>query len=73
MFDRNSIGEDALSVIGNTPMVYLRSVTKGCKGKVAMKLEYFNPVSSVKSRISYSMIIEAEKAGKIRPEVTTLI
>ncbi|KAE9548153.1 hypothetical protein FO519_008630, partial [Halicephalobus sp. NKZ332] len=73
MADRNSIGEDALSLIGNTPMVYLKNITKGYKAKVAMKLEYFNPVSSVKNRIGYSMILEAEKAGKIRPGLTTLI
>jgi len=73
MSDRNSIGEDVLSLIGNTPMVYLRNVTKGCKGKVALKLEYFNPACSIKDRISYSMILEAEKAGKITPGVTTLI
>lgn len=73
MADRNSIGEDALSLIGNTPMVYLRNLARGCKGKVAVKLEYFNPACSVKDRIGYSMILEAEKAGKIRPGLTTLI
>lgn len=73
MSDRNSIGEDVLSLIGNTPMVYLRNITKGCKGKVALKLEYFNPACSIKDRISYSMILEAEKAGKIKPGVNTLI
>uniref|UniRef100_A0AC34PW82 Cysteine synthase n=1 Tax=Panagrolaimus sp. JU765 TaxID=591449 RepID=A0AC34PW82_9BILA len=73
MSDRNSIGENALSIIGNTPMVYLKNVARGCKGKVAVKLEYFNPACSVKDRIGYSMILEAEKAGKIRPGLTTLI
>ncbi|KAE9548658.1 hypothetical protein FO519_008136 [Halicephalobus sp. NKZ332] len=73
MADRNSIGEDALSLIGNTPMVYLRNVTRGCKAKIAVKLEYFNPACSVKDRIGYSMILEAEKTGKIRPGLTTLI
>lgn len=73
MADRNSIGESALSLIGNTPMVYLRNVTGGCKAKIAVKLEYFNPACSVKDRIGYSMILEAEKTGKIRPGLTTLI
>ena len=38
-----------------------------------MKLEYFNPAASVKDRIGYSMVVEAEKEGKIRPGLTTLI
>lgn len=73
MADRDSIAENVLSLIGNTPMVYLNNVTQGCKGKVAIKLEYFNPACSIKDRIAYSMIIEAEKAGKIKPGVSTLI
>jgi cysteine synthase A len=67
MADRNSIGENALSLIGNTPMIYLQNVSKDCKAKIAVKLEYFNPACSVKDRIGYAMILEAEKAGKIRP------
>ncbi|KAE9550613.1 hypothetical protein FO519_006184 [Halicephalobus sp. NKZ332] len=73
MADRNSIAEDACQLIGNTPMVYLRRVSEGCKAKIAVKLEYFNPAASVKDRIGYSMVVEAEKEGKIRPGLTTLI
>jgi cysteine synthase A len=73
MADRNSIGENALSLIGNTPMIYLQNVSKDCKAKIAVKLEYFNPACSVKDRIGYAMILEAEKSGKIRPGLTTLI
>uniref|UniRef100_A0A7E4VGR7 Cysteine synthase n=1 Tax=Panagrellus redivivus TaxID=6233 RepID=A0A7E4VGR7_PANRE len=73
MADRVSIANDATELIGNTPMVYLRKVSDGCKAKIAVKLEYFNPAGSVKDRIGYSMILEAEKAGKIRPGLTTLI
>lgn len=39
----------------------------------ACKLEYFNPAGSVKDRIGYSMVVEAEREGKIRPGLTTLI
>jgi cysteine synthase A len=74
MADRNStIGENALSLIGNTPMIYLSNIAKDCKAKIALKMEYFNPACSVKDRIGYAMILEAEKAGKIRPGLTTLI
>uniref|UniRef100_A0A914XTW3 Tryptophan synthase beta chain-like PALP domain-containing protein n=1 Tax=Panagrolaimus superbus TaxID=310955 RepID=A0A914XTW3_9BILA len=73
MADRDSIGSDITDIIGNTPMVYLNKISKDCKGKVAIKLEYFNPACSVKDRISKSMILEAEKEGKIDPEKNVLI
>uniref|UniRef100_A0A914Q969 Cysteine synthase n=1 Tax=Panagrolaimus davidi TaxID=227884 RepID=A0A914Q969_9BILA len=73
MADRESIGCDVSDIVGNTPMVYLNKVSKGCKGKVAIKLEYYNPACSVKDRIAKSMILEAEKAGTIDPEKTVLV
>uniref|UniRef100_A0AC35GIX4 Tryptophan synthase beta chain-like PALP domain-containing protein n=1 Tax=Panagrolaimus sp. PS1159 TaxID=55785 RepID=A0AC35GIX4_9BILA len=73
MADRESIGTDIIDLVGNTPMVYLNKVSKGCKGKVAIKLEYYNPACSIKDRISKSMILEAEKSGKINPEKNVLV
>ncbi|KAH7699093.1 Protein CYSL-1 [Aphelenchoides avenae] len=73
MASRDCIGDDACSLVGNTPMIYLRRVSEGCKAKVAVKLEYMNPACSVKDRIGYSMVEEAEREGKIRPGLTTLI
>jgi len=73
MASRDSIGEDVCSIIGNTPMVYLNSVAKGCKAKIAAKIEFFNPAGSVKDRIGYAMILAAENEGKIKPGLTTLI
>ena len=55
----NSITE----LIGNTPMVRLRYMTEGLKAEVLIKLEFFNPMASVKDRIGFSMILAAEQKG----------
>jgi len=53
--------------IGNTPLVALRRITSGLEVKILAKLEFFNPLGSVKDRIGRSMIDAAEAAGKLKP------
>lgn len=61
-----------IDAIGNTPLVKLNSVTKGIKGTVLAKVEYFNPGNSVKDRIALKMIEDAEKDGTLKPGGTII-
>ena len=69
------IAKDITSLVGNTPLVRLERIRKhfNCYPEIIAKLESFNPSASVKDRIAYSMLKEAEKNGLISPEKTTLI
>ena len=62
------IYEDITKTIGNTPLVKLNNVTKGLESTVVAKMEFFNPLASVKDRIGIAMIEAAEKAGLIKKD-----
>lgn len=66
------IANNIADLIGNTPLVKLNKVSKGLYADIVVKLEMFNPLSSVKDRIGIAMIEEAEKSGLLK-ENTTLI
>jgi len=57
------IASSMTELIGNTPMVRLNRSTPGCVADIVLKLEFFNPLASVKDRIALNMIDEAERAG----------
>ncbi|WP_431962902.1 cystathionine beta-synthase [Actinacidiphila sp. bgisy160] len=59
--------DSMISLVGNTPLVRLNSVTAGIQATVLAKVEYFNPGGSVKDRIALRMIEAAEKSGELKP------
>jgi cysteine synthase A len=68
------IYNDITETIGNTPLVRLNrtAAAHGAQAEILLKLEFFNPLSSVKDRIGFAMIDDALKSGKIN-EKTVLI
>jgi cystathionine beta-synthase len=59
--------DNVVELIGNTPLVRLRSVAAGIEAIVLAKVEYFNPGGSVKDRIALRMVEDAEQAGLLAP------
>ena len=60
------VANNITELIGNTPLVRLEKINP-YGAEILVKLESFNPLSSVKDRVALAMIEEAEKSGKIKP------
>jgi cysteine synthase A len=63
---------DITKTIGQTPLVEMQRLGKDLPGKILLKLEFFNPLGSVKDRIGLNMIETAERAGVLKPGMNIL-
>jgi cysteine synthase A len=72
---RGRIYNDITETIGDTPLVRLNRMAKdaGVKADILLKLEFFNPIASVKDRIGVSMIAALEEKGIITPDKSVLV
>ena len=72
---RGRVYDSIAETIGHTPLIRLNNVkrAKGLKSDILMKLEFFNPLSSVKDRIGVAMIDTLEAQGRITPGKSVLI
>ena len=70
----SKIAKSLVDLIGNTPLLELSNYNKvnNLEAKVIAKLEYFNPLSSVKDRIGYAMIKDAEEKGRISSDTVII-
>jgi cysteine synthase A len=66
------VADNVTELIGNTPLVRLRRISKESGADVVAKLEFANPGGSVKDRIGLAMIEAAEREGKIKPDTVIL-
>lgn len=67
-----NIFQDITKTIGHTPLVKVNKCSKGLKATILVKLESFNPLSSVKDRIGLAMIEAAENKGLLNRETTII-
>lgn len=64
---RETIYSSMQQLIGDTPLVALDRYGRGLGGRLLAKLESFNPCGSIKDRVALNMIVEAERAGRLKP------
>jgi len=64
------VAESLVDLVGDTPLLRLARLFQGAPARVLGKLEFFNPASSVKDRTGLSMVMAAERSGKLKPGMT---
>ena len=62
-----SLYASILDTVGKTPLVRAPKITAGLEADILLKLEFFNPLASVKDRIGKAMIEDAEARGALKP------
>ena len=67
MNPESAIAGTILETVGDTPLVGLRRIGQGLPGRVAVKMESFNPGGSVKDRIAITIVEDAERRGDLKP------
>ena len=69
-----NIKNTVTELIGDTPLLRLKKMEErfGARGEIVAKVELFNPAGSIKDRVGYNMIIEAEKSGRLKPGGTII-
>jgi cysteine synthase A len=72
---RGRLYDSVLDVVGGTPLVRLARLeaAEGLSARLALKLEFFNPLGSIKDRIGLAMVDAAERDGVIKPGISTLV
>ena len=68
----SKIFSDITKTIGNTPLVQLNRITEGSEATILVKLESFNPLSSVKDRLGIALIEDAEKKGLLKKDTVII-
>ncbi len=68
----SKIHESILKLVGNTPLVKLNTMSRETGAEIIAKLEFYNPLSSVKDRIAKAMIEDGEKKGVLKKGVTVV-
>jgi len=66
------IYDNITELIGSTPLLRLNKIKHGIEAEILVKLEFFNPCSSVKDRIGFAMIKDAEERGALKPGGTII-
>lgn len=66
------IARTVFDAIGNTPLVRLNKVSRGVKPQILAKLEYYSPTGSLKDRILFRMVENAEQRGDLKPGMTII-
>ena len=66
------IHDNILTTIGNTPVVRMNKIGKNLECELFSKCEYLNPGGSIKDRIGWKMVLDAEDEGRIKPGDTLI-